>query len=239
VEGRRYELDEVHQLANQRVQFVFERNRITLRPGVAATERGEQLGSAGRYDEALEAFRTAAQADPFGPHARYQEGLTLLHLRRYAEAVEAYEATEELAPGWFHCRADLWLAQQLALGDLGQETFLALHVLEDGELPPQEKANLAAQALSRAPRLALLHLLHGKSLTQFGRSDEAQAAYRRGLACEPEPDTKTRLLVELGVLVTGPAERVRLLQEAQALGGNLVAAATATLALRASAPAGS
>jgi tetratricopeptide (TPR) repeat protein len=239
VEGRRYELDEVAPLDNQRVQFVFERNRTTLRPATAATERGEQQGSAGRYEEALEAFRAAAQADPFDPHARYQEGLTLLHLRRYAEAVEAYEAAEELAPGWFHCRADLWLARQLALGNLSQETFLALHVLEDAELPPEEKVKLAAQALSRTPRLAPLHLLHGKSLSRLGRPDEAQAAYRQGLACEPEPDTKTRLLVELGVLVADAAERVRLLREAQALGGNLVAAATATLALRAFASAGS
>jgi tetratricopeptide (TPR) repeat protein len=239
IEGRRYELDEVGPLANQRVQFVFERNRITLRPATAATERGEQLGSAGRYDEALEAFRAAAQADPFDPHGRYQEGLTLLHLERYAEAVEAYAATEELAPGWFHCRSNRWLAQQLALGNLGQETFLALHVLEDAELPPKEKAKLAAQALSRTPRLAPLHLLQGKSLSRLGRSDEAQAAYRQGLACEPEPDTKTRLLVELGVLVADPAERVRLLREGQALGGNLLAAATATLALRVFAPAGS
>ncbi len=238
VEGRRYELDEVRPVENQHVQFVFERNRITLRPATAATERGEQLGSAGRYDEALEAFRAAAAADPFDPHARYQEGLSLLHLQRYADAVEAYEATEELAPGWFHCRADLWLARQLALGDIGHETFLALHLLEDGGLPPAEQADLAAQALGRTPDLAPLHLLHGQGLSRLGRTDEAQAAYRRGLASGPEPDTKARLLVELGILVADPAERTQLLREAQAAGGNLVAAASATLALQAFTSAG-
>jgi tetratricopeptide (TPR) repeat protein len=64
MEDKRYELDEVPRLDNQRVQFVFERNRITLRPATASTERGEQLGSASRYDVALEALRAAAQADP-------------------------------------------------------------------------------------------------------------------------------------------------------------------------------
>ncbi len=240
VEGRRYELDEEFgPLTDLRVEFVFERNRVTLRPAAAATERGEQAGSAGRYDEARGAFRAAAAADPFDPHARYLEGFTLLHLGRHAEAVDAYEATEELAPGWFHCRADLWLAQQLALGKLGHETFLALQALEDGDLPAAQKAELAAQALGRTPDLAPLHLLHGRSLSRLGRSAQAQAAYRRGLACAAEPDTKTRLLVELGVLVEDPAERARLLWEAWALNGNLVAAATATLALRASDPAGS
>ncbi len=87
------------------------------------------------------------------------------------------------------------------------------------------------RVLSRTPHLAPLHLLHGQNLNRLGRSVEAQASYREGLTCDPDPDTKTRLLVELGVLVADPAERVQLLQEAQALNGNLVAAATATLAL--------
>src|SRR5207248_4529444 len=134
----------------------------SLRPAQVLIDRGDQLGSRDAFEEALEAFRAAARADRHEPHAHYEAGVTLLSLQRYAEAVEAYEATEALAPGWFHCRADLWLAQQLALGNLDHETFLALHVLEDGELPPEEKVCLAAQALSHTPRLAPLHLLHGQ-----------------------------------------------------------------------------
>src|SRR5207249_3748491 len=120
---------------------------------------------------------------------------TLLHLQRYVDAVASYEATEELAPGWFHCRTDLWLAQQLVLGNLDHETLLPLHILEDGPMPPEEKVRLAEQALVRTPQLALLHLLRGKNLARLGRPWEAEEAYRQGLACSAEPDVKTRLNV--------------------------------------------
>lgn len=232
VDNVRQELAEVTEVEGKHIQFVFERNRLTLRPAVEHARRGEERGSAGRYEEALAAFREAAQADPFDPHARYQEGFTLLQLRRYAEAVECYQATEALAPGWFHSHSDLWLAEQLALGKVDHATLVGLHVLEDGPQPPTEKAHLAEQLLARVPDLAPLHLLHGKNLASLGRRAEARAAYREGLECAEEPDVKTRLLVELGVLVDDLSERTALLQQAATLSGNLVAAATAVLALK-------
>ena len=45
-------------------------------------------------------------------------------------------------------------------------------------------------------------------------------------------DVKTRLLAELGVTVQDRAEQIALLRAAEALNGNLTAAATATLLLR-------
>jgi tetratricopeptide (TPR) repeat protein len=234
VDGQRYELDAVPPIKEGRLQFVFERNRITLRPAAVLTERGEELAKQGKYDEALAAFRAAAEADRFDPHSRYLQGLTLLHLERPTEAVECYEAVEELAPGWFHCRADLWLAQQRALGRLEHEMFAALIVLEDGAAPPAEKVELAEQLLARAPDLAVLHLLYGKNLARLGRLAEAAAAYRKGLASGAEPDTRTQLLLELALVSEGQAEKTQRLREARDLNGNLVAAATAALILRTS-----
>jgi tetratricopeptide (TPR) repeat protein len=236
VNDTRCEIDDVEVGADQKVQFLFERNRVTLRPAETLTQRGEQLAGAGRYEEALGEFRAATQADPFDPHCRYLEGLTLLYLGRPVDAVESYQAAEERAPGWFHCRADLWLAQQMTLGTIDQPTFLALNVLEDGQASPKEKVRLAEEALARAPHLAALHLERGKNLVRLARSEEARTAFRQGLACASESDVRTRLLVELGVLVEEQGERVSLLREAATLKGNLVAAATATLALKAMGP---
>jgi tetratricopeptide (TPR) repeat protein len=203
---------------------------------VVLAQQGEKYGSAGKFAEALEAFSAATAADPFDPHSHYLRGLTLLNLRRYAEAVVSYRTTEHLAPGWFHCRADLWLAEQLALGEVSHEVFLALHLLEDGQETPEEKVCLAEQVLANAPGLAPLHFLRGKSLVQLGRLPDARAAYRDGLACSPERDLKTRLLVELGMQLDDPQERIVLLREAQTLAGNLIASAAATLLLRTSYP---
>src|SRR5262249_42030252 len=127
---------------------------------------------------------------------------------------------------------DLWLAQRLALGNLGHDTGVAALMLEDSPFPPEQKASLAEQILARAPDLAPAHLLLGRQLAQLGRVPDALAALRRGLACAAEPDVKTRLLVELGVRCEDRQEQIALLREAQALGGNLVAAAQATLALK-------
>lgn len=70
----------------------------------------------------------------------------------------------------------------------------------------------------------------------MGQSQEAEATYRAGLTCAAEPDVKTRLLVELGIRAEDLRERAALLREARDLRGNLIAAAQATLALKASAP---
>jgi tetratricopeptide (TPR) repeat protein len=232
VDGQQFELDEAPPLGDKRIRFVFERNRLSLRRAQAWLSRGEQLGGAGDFVQALIAFQQAAQADRYDPHPRYLEALTLLHLRRYADAVSSYTATEALAPGWFHCRADHWLAQQLAHGQLGHDVFVIIYELEDGPQPPEAKAQLAERALQQTPALAPLLLLYGKNLAQLGRAAAAEAAYRQGLAHVREPDVRTRLLVELGVLLPPGAERISLLQAARDLNGHLVAAAMAAIELQ-------
>jgi tetratricopeptide (TPR) repeat protein len=231
--GGERELDELESVAGKRIQFVFKRNRLTLEPSRHRTGEGERLGGEGRHAEAHEVFQEAARLDPFDPHPRYLSGLTLLHLRRYAEAVAEYEATERLAPGWFHCRSDLWLARELAGGTLDHELFQVVSQLEDAPMPPQEKVRMAEAALRGAPRLAPLHLFHGQSLQAMGSTGAAADAYRHGLGCAPEPDLRTRLLVALGMVSPSAPERSAALTEASTTaGGNLVAAAMATVALR-------
>jgi tetratricopeptide (TPR) repeat protein len=231
VDGATFELDELRLSGDARVQFNFERNRITLRPAVVHTSRGEELGSAGQHEEALAAFREAAAADAFDPNCRYQEAFTLLHLGRYADGADGYRRVEELAPGWFQCRADLWLAEQLALGHLDHADFVALHLLEDASESPEEKVTLAQKLLARRPGLAPAQLLLAKNLARLGREADAMQALRAGLATNPEPDVRTRLLVNLAALTEDATERARLCREAVALNGNLVSAASAALML--------
>jgi len=233
VDGHEWELDDVQSVGGQQVHFVFKRNRLTLEPARRRTGEGEQIGAQGRHAEAHAAFQEAARLDPFDPHPRYLSGLALLHLGRYHEAVAEYETTERLAPGWFNCRADLWLARELARGALDHELYQVVYLLEDSPLPPQEKVRMAEEALRAAPRLAPLHLFYGQNLEMLGAKAAAETAYRNGLVCVTEPDVRTQLLVALGIASRSEPERVALLSEASAMvGGNLIAAAMATIALR-------
>ena len=226
-DGRQVELDQVGRPEGQ-LRFVFERDRVSLRRATELGRRAGAAGAAGRLEEALELFRAAAAADPHDPHPRYEAGVTLLALRRYADAVTEYEATEAIAPGWFHCRADLWLARELLAGRLSHAVFQALRALEDIPDEPAAKLARADAALAAAPGVAALHYHRGRALQQLGRGDDAFAAFGAGLACDPEPDIRTRLLVQLAMLLDG-GQSAELFAEARELGGNLVAAAIARL----------
>jgi tetratricopeptide (TPR) repeat protein len=217
------------------VRFVFVRNRVTLRPCTVAVEEGVVRGEAGDFDGALACFHRAANADRFDPWPLYHAAMTLLHLRRYREAVESFRRVEELAPGWYHCRADQWLAEQLAEGAIDHTLFERLRRLVDGS-PSPEQALAEARKGFEKKELALLHLIMGDAFVHLDGRTEAEKAYRRGLAIAEEPDVRTRLLVALGACQTVAAsEREDLLRQAVELSGNLVAAATATVMLSRSA----
>lgn len=63
------------------------------------------LEDAGRYDEAIPAFRHAVELDPKLDRAWYGLGLTLIRLQRLDEAVEALKHNTRLQPmspyGWY------------------------------------------------------------------------------------------------------------------------------------------
>jgi tetratricopeptide (TPR) repeat protein len=231
VGGNRYELDEALQGVEGPVRFLFERNRRSLAPSDALTRRGMQESNKGRHREALPFFEQAIKADPLNPEPVYESARTLLLLGRAAEAVERYDRTETLAPGWFHCRSEGWLARQIALGRYPVEVYLNLRAAQEGPLEQAVRTQLAAHTVKKYPGLAPLHHLYGRLMVEAQQQAAAVSAFRQGLECAEEPDIRTRLLVDLASAITDDAERRELCEEALALGGNLVAAATAAVVL--------
>lgn len=231
IDGARMELADVVEPKGA-IRFLFQRNRMTLRRSLEAVKQG--LGALERGDRpaALTCFERASAADPFDPWPRYHAGLALTELRRYREAVAAYRATEALAPGWYHCRADLWLAERLDDGSLSHDVFAAIRSLTDARLSPGEALDLAERTLAQT-ELAVLRLHHGDAFSAIGLEREAEASYRRGLDLPSDPDVRTRLLVALANATTDPLERARSLHAAVDLAGNLTAAAMARLMLAA------
>lgn len=228
---RLFELPDAPPLREGRMGFVFRRNRRSTGAALHRHRRGMEHGAAGRFEEALSEFRAAADADRFDPDPHYQAAATLLYLRRGWDAVAELQETEARAPGWFHCRAELRLAERIASGGLPYELFPLLRGLESAEVTPNEKVELAEAGVRRHPGVPQFHIELGRSLRELGRPTDAEEWFRRGLAGCDEPDARTRLLLELA-MSTGPDERAVLLREAVSLGGNLVAAAQAALLLR-------
>lgn len=207
------------------VRFLFVRNRPEVGEATRLVDDGTRHGARGDHAGALALFDAAATIDPYDPRPPHLAGLALMLLGRYADAHERYDRTETLAPGWYQCRTDRWLAGELASGRVGRAVLDALVLADDPDRSPDEILLVTRAALAGHP-IAPLYLLEAKSCSELGRTGEAERASRAGLACAEEADVRTRLLVRLATLAPHP-ERRHLLEQAATLEGNLVAAAMA------------
>ncbi|MBX9693010.1 MAG: hypothetical protein K2Z81_11545 [Cyanobacteria bacterium] len=231
---RVYELEDINALrfASMDAKFLFARNRISPALCESLCQSGVALAEEGNFELALEHFRKASSIDGFDPQPHYMRGLTLLNLRRYGEAIEAYETTENLAPGWFQCRSDLWMSKQLAGGRYNHDLLDAVCQIQDGDMPTQDKIQLCQEWLDRHADLACLHLFMGKSLQSLGRNENAYQFIRQGLIVAEEPDVRTRLLVAAATVAPPGPDRDWFLESAIELNGNLVSAAMARVLKR-------
>ncbi len=138
---------------------------------------GESLRLRQRYEEALEAYRAAAEEDPAFAAARAGLGYSLFHLGRYDAAVAALE-------------------RALALG-LNPPQVRPVRVLLGRSLDRAARSRFAEQryreALELFRRLVTLddrnapaHANVGVSLLRLGRPDDARRSFERALALEPE-----------------------------------------------------
>ena len=232
--GERYELDDLARIPAEieNARVVFERNRESLGSVRALVQEGKELGSENKFEEAIGSFERAAAIDPTDPDPHSQRAFTLIHLQRYAEAAAAYRHVEQLAPGWYHCRSEAWLANQLALDKVQHAVFLLLHELEGDGTPAEDRITLVTETLRVCGKLPHLYLFLGESLLSLGKNKEAKAAFLEGLACSEEPDVETRLLLRLANVAPSKNERQEWLRQVVALNGNLVSAAMAALMLR-------
>ena len=229
-EGREMELDEIAEVGQGSYQFQFRRNRLSLQKATTLTKQGNQLASSGKYSDALEKYYEASEVDPHDPDPVYQSGMCLLELGAYAKARETFEEVERLAPGWFRCRTDRWLAEALESGRIPHEEFLVVRALEDGGLDASQATSIAEQAIARFPDSARLHLLYGDLCRNRGDTSGAAGAYRKGLELVEEPDLESRLLCALaGTLPSDSPERKELVGRAVQLEGSLVAQAMSRL----------
>jgi tetratricopeptide (TPR) repeat protein len=227
---RIYEQDELPTPLNGSFNVLFERNRMTLlRCGRRVEEGGKETGR-NRLEEALRLFRSARELDPYAPEPDYHSASTCLLLGRYQEAIEALERVEQLAPGWFLARSELWLARQLAAGRFHSSVHGILLAFEDQSQNPKKVAEAAKELCDHFDDLPQAWLMLGEALHRLGRDEQAEAAFRKGLEHAEDSDVRTRLLLSLA-MTQNPPRRAEL-EQAAALNGHLISGAGARVTLR-------
>jgi tetratricopeptide (TPR) repeat protein len=227
-ENRLYELEEVTAIKGA-VDFAYERNRPNLDVPRYLVAQGEKLVMEGKYGEALGLFERAAGVDPYDPDPHYKGAMALVLQQHYAEAVQEYETALALAPGWFTADSDLWIAQELLAGRFSHEAFLVLWAVEYSQLGPAERLALIEQVLPQFPQIPQLHFYRGATLARVDRREEALAAFDEGLAQDPEPGIRSRILGQRAVYTPPEGQRVLFQEILDLPHANLLARATAQI----------
>lgn len=157
--------------------------RALLAGAGALQQRGFIARAAGQYEEALEYFRRAVEADPKNVEARRDLGSVLLDLGRTEAAIEQFETALALAPE----RAAAHHELGLLLAEAGRH---------------DEALQRFAEAVRRAPDHVEFRLRLARQQAAAGRYRDAVASYDAVVSREPgNVDARlgrARALYELG-----------------------------------------
>lgn len=219
-------------LLKKEVKFNYIRNKISLPPSRHYERIGRELYTSGKHEESVEVLKKAISFDRFNPGPRYTLGLTYLYLKEYEKALKEFEAVEELAPSWFFTRHFIWLSKSLIKNEIDDNIFKLLHVLEEGNLTPQQKVVACERIIEQRKDYYPPIFYHlGVAYQQVKNIEYAEAAFRTVLKNENiDPDLKTRTLFNLALTVSSKEEKDKLLNEAIELSGHLTTAAMASIA---------
>lgn len=155
-------------------------------------EEGRQLGAQQKFDEAKEAFLKAAQLAPAWPYPYYDLAFTYVLQKDVEMALAYFEKVDEMAPrGFFNSKVALHSLQREQKGQLPPETYLTFISLE--WLQDNKKLKDYVFAIrNRCPNFAPIW---PKVATYIDDAEQRLEVFDKGLACDPDPDTRGLLLI--------------------------------------------
>lgn len=176
-------------------------------------QQARQAGEAGDYDQAVQLLDQAHEIAPDWPYPVYDTAFTHLLQGDAVRAEQYYTEVDRLAPrGFFTCKTSLYCLRRELAGGLPAGFCKAYATLEWVRDPAEKRAILQGIA-DRFPTFAPAW----KELSNLLETPDAcLEAVTRGLAAEPDGDTKGMLLIRhAGILhARGQSdEAVRILGE--------------------------
>lgn len=176
-------------------------------------EQARQAGRAGDYKKAISLLERASNLAPAWPYPVYDMAFTYLLMKDAENARKYYRKTVDLAPrGFFTALTALDALDREAKADLPAGTYLAYLSLEWTD-NPNEKADAVRHLVKRAPNFAPAWK---EQANQVDSDAEMLAAIEKGLAGNPDGETKGILLINKALLMDrsgNHAGAVRLLGE--------------------------
>ena len=179
----------------------------------ALHQQGREAGSRGKYDEALAVFTKAADLAPRWPYPVYDRAYTHLLMKDFDAALSDYRRTASLAPrGFFTTLTAIDTLVREQKGEFPRGLYLAYLMLE----PIHDRAqrhDLLEQFVKKYPRFAPGWQKYA-DLMETGA--ERLKAIDKGLAADPDPETKGMLLLNRALVLHSSGDHdaaVRLMTE--------------------------
>jgi|RhiMetdeSRZDD1v2_1073273.scaffolds.fasta_scaffold153130_2 tetratricopeptide (TPR) repeat protein len=176
-------------------------------------KQARQAGGAGDYKKAIALLERASSLAPAWPYPVYDMAFTYLLMKDAEKARKHYRKTVELAPrGFFTAITALDALEREANGDLPAGTYLAYVSLEWMD-DAVKKADAVRQLIKRVPDFAPTWKAQAM---QADTDAEKLAAIEKGLAANPDGETKGILLINKALIMERSGDHegaVRLLGE--------------------------
>lgn len=160
-------------------------------------QQGRQAGARGEHQRALQLFAEASSIAPEWPYPVYDAALTHLLMGDVRTAHRGYAQVDRMSPrGFFTAKTSLHALEQELNGLLPAgfcRAFAMLEWLDDRN----QKRSLLEQIVARHPNFAPAW----KELSRLLEGGERYAAVMRGLAAQPDDETRGILLINKAIVL--------------------------------------
>jgi tetratricopeptide (TPR) repeat protein len=170
---------------------------------------GRAAGANGDFRKALPLLEQAHRVAPDWPFPVYDTAFTYLLMGEFDKALQFYERTDELSPrGFFTVKTAAHTLRRETAGDLPTGTYLSYLQLEwiDG---PGEKCRAVSKLVEAVPDFAAAWKEYASTCCEKNDDDCRLDAIEKGLAADPDEETKGFLIINKAIVLHGRGKKDR------------------------------